>query len=72
MVPPMEQYTLTPAGEGALALLKSLPFVAVVIFGFLLLVLTVLMPYYIYRTASELRKLRAIAERWEQWMRRNR
>lgn len=73
MIPPLlaaEQYTLTPAGRGALEVLQSLPFVFIVIIGIVLVVLTILMPYYIYCTASYLRKILAIAERWEQWMRK--
>lgn len=65
----MEPDTVTPASDAALGLLSALPMIAVVAFGVLIILLTILMPYYVYRAAVDLRKLRAIAERWEQWMR---
>lgn len=66
----METYTLTPGGEAIVQLLSAVPFVAFAVGAFLLFILAILMPYYVYKTASELRRIRAIAERWETWMRR--
>lgn len=68
----MHEYTLTPAGQTALELVKGLPIVLLAIISVLLIVLTILMPYYIYCTATYLRKILAIAERWEAWMRQQR
>lgn len=34
-----------------------------------LALLAILMPYYVYKAAADLEKMRKIAERWEAWMR---
>lgn len=60
----MEQYTITPAGKAALEALSAVPFLVVAMAAALLFALTVLMPYYIWRTASDMRKLRLMAEHW--------
>ena len=63
----MENYTLTPAGA---EVLSALPLVIIGLAAVVLFVLTVLMPYYVYRSYHELRRIRHAAERWESWMRR--
>jgi len=60
----MEQYTITPAGKAALEALSAVPVLVVAMAAALLFGLAVLMPYYIWRTASDMRKLRLMAEQW--------
>ena len=49
--------------------LAGLPIIFLAAAGIVLAMMAILMPYYVYRSAVELAKLRKIAERWEQWMR---
>lgn len=49
--------------------IMGLPIVLLAGAGIVLALMAILMPYYVYRSAVELAKLRKIAQRWEQWMR---
>ena len=68
----MEKLTITPAGQAALEYLAGVPFVILLFLVLVFVLLTILLPWYVYRSYLELRRIRKIAERWEEWMRRQR
>lgn len=63
------EWSMNTTSATDLSPIMGLPIVFLAGAGIVLAMMAILMPYYVYRSAVELAKLRKIAERWEQWMR---